>query len=103
MPRGKSNGSAAANSSGEKKQYDNSVRRWYHPQKRAAGYAKERKAKVYARGPKKDQPMSEYDLGVRSGYLLARNDEAGMYKYKAALNSGMSKAEARAASRKKGK
>ena len=101
MPRGNSNVENSGNGGG--KQYDNSVRRWFHPQKRATGYAKERKAKVYARGPKKDQPMSEYDLGVRSGYLLARSDEAGMFKYKQALNSGMSKAEARAASRKKGK
>lgn len=58
---------------------------------------------MYQRGPKEGQELSEYDKGLRSGYLLARSDEAGMYKYKKALNEGKSKEEARAISRRKGK
>lgn len=109
MPRGKSNaenssnGGTVNNGSG-KKQYDNSVRKWFHPGERAKMYAKERKAKVYIGNKnKKDQPISEYDLGLRSGYLLARSDEAGMFKYKQAIEYGMTKKEAAKISKQKGK
>ena len=102
MPARK-NGSGTSGNSGGTRRYDNTQRRWFHPGKRAAGYAAERKAKVHQRGPKEGLELSEYDKGVRSGYLLARSDEAGMYKYKKALNEGKSVQEARTISRRKGK
>ena len=78
-------------------------RKWIAPNKRAAGYAQERKNMVHERGPKKDQPLDDYNKGFRSGYLLAQSDNAGMYKFKKALADGKSIQEARAISRKKGK
>ena len=102
MPARK-NGSGTSGNSGGTRRYDNTHRRWFHPGKRAAGYAAERKAKVHQRGPKEGQELSEYDKGVRSGYLLARSDEAGMYKYKKVRVEGKSKAEAKKISQTRGK
>lgn len=84
-------------------QRDYSVRRWMIPNKRAKGYAEERKAKVHQRGAKEGQELSEYDKGLRSGYLLAQSDSAGLFKYKRALSEGKSKEEAREISQRKGK
>lgn len=78
-------------------------RRWFVPSKRAKGYAEERKAKVHQRGDKEGQPLNEYEAGLRSGYLLAQSDHAGIYKYKKALSEGKSKEEAARISRQKGK
>ena len=97
------NGRSGSSGNGSGRTYDNTRRKWFHPNKRASSYASERKAKVYQRGPKEGQELSEYDKGLRSGYLLARSDEAGMYKYKKALNEGKSKEAAREISRRKGK
>ena len=47
---------AAAGSTAEKRDY--SLRRWMPPNKRAKGYAEERKAKVHQRGPKEGQELS---------------------------------------------
>lgn len=80
----------------------NSERRWTKPSKRAEGYAKDRKAKVHTYGPNEGQELTEYQLGMRSGYLQCQSDHAGMYKYKKALEEGKTKAEARAISRQKG-
>lgn len=82
---------------------DYSERRWLKPSKRAKGYAEERKAKVHKYGPKEGQELTEYDKGLRSGYLLCQSDQAGIYKYKKALAEGKSKDEARKISRQKGK
>ena len=82
---------------------DYSQRRWMKPSKRAQGYAAERKAAVHQRGAKVGEPLSEYDKGIRSGYLLAQSDSAGMYKYKQARAAGKSKQEAAEISRRKGK
>ena len=68
--------------------------RWFRPRIRAKGYAEERKAKVHQRGEKEGQELTEYEKGLRSGYLLSQNDNAGDFKYKQALDSGFSKAEA---------
>lgn len=92
------NGSGA-----EKPARDYSQRRWMKPSKRAKGYAEERRAKVHQRGEKEGQELSEYDKGIRSGYLLCQSDHAGMYKFKKALGEGKSLEEATAISRKKGK
>ena len=81
----------------------NSQRRWTVPTKRAKGYAEDRKAKVKTYGPKAGEELSDYQLGLRSGYLQRQSDHAGMYKYKKALNEGKSKAEAKKISRTRGK
>ena len=77
-------------------------RRWIVPNKRAKSYAEERKAKVHQRGPKEGQELSDYDKGLRSGYLQCQSDHAGLFKYKKALSEGKSKSEAKKISRQKG-
>lgn len=81
----------------------NNERRWFVPSKRAKGYAEERKAKVHQRGQKEGQELTEYEKGLRSGYLQCQSDHAGVYKYKKALAEGKTKDEAKAISRQKGK
>lgn len=78
-------------------------RRWFVPNKRAASYAEERKAKVHQRGAKEGQELTEYEKGLRSGYLQCQSDHTGIYKYKKALAEGKTKAQAKAISRKRGK
>ena len=78
-------------------------RRWAIPTKRAKNYAAERKAKVHQRGPKEGKELTDYEAGIRSGYLQAQTDHAGLYKYKKALSEGKTKAEARDISQKKSK
>ena len=72
-------------------------RRWFVPSKRAKNYADERKAKVHQRGQKEGQPLTDYEAGMRSGYLQC------IYKYKKARSEGKSKEEAARISRQKGK
>ena len=78
-------------------------RRWAIPSKRANNYAAERKAKVHQRGPKEGHELTDYEAGIRSGYLQAQTDHAGLYKYKKAISEGKSKAEAREISQRKAK
>lgn len=78
-------------------------RRWLQPSRRAKGYAEERKSKVHKYGPKEGEELTEYEKGLRSGYLLCQSDHAGIYKYKQALSEGKTKEEAIAISKKKGK
>ncbi len=78
-------------------------RRWSIPGKRAKGYAEERKAKVHKWGQKEGKQLTDYEAGIRSGYLQAQSDHAGLYKYKKALSEGKTKAEAAEISRKRGK
>ena len=87
MPRNNSTTSGGS-------KYNN--RRWYIPSKRAKSYADERKAKVH-------QHLTDYEAGIRSGYLQAQSDHAGIYKYKKALSEGKSKQEAREISQRKGR
>lgn len=68
--------------------------RWFRPRLRAKGYAEERKAKVHQRGEKEGQELTEYEKGLRSGYLLSQSDHAGQYKYGQARDAGFSKEEA---------
>ena len=77
-------------------------RRWSVPSKRAKGYAADRKAKVHTYGPKEGKELTDYEAGMRSGYLQCQTDHAGIYKYKKAISVGKSKAEAKAISQKKG-
>ena len=77
--------------------------RWSVPSKRAKGYATERKAKVHTYGPKEGKPLTDFEAGMRSGYLQCQGDHAGMYKYKKAISVGKSKNEAREISRRKSK
>ncbi len=81
----------------------NGERRWSVPSKRAKGYAEERKVKVHKWGQKEGKQLTDYESGIRSGYLQCQSDHAGMYKYKKALEEGKTKKEAIAISRKRGK
>ena len=56
-------------------------RRWAVPSKRAKNYAEERKMKLHKHGPKKDQKLTDFEAGMRSGYLQCQTDHAGVYKY----------------------
>ena len=78
-------------------------RKWMKPSVRAKGYAEERKKGVHDRGPKKDQPLDDYNKGLRSGYMLAQSDNAGMHKYKKVRDAGGTKDEAAAYSKIIGK
>lgn len=80
----------------------NNERRWSVPSKRAKGYAEERKAKVHKWGRKEGKELTDYEAGIRSGYLQCQSDHAGTYKYKKALSEGKSKAEAKKLSRQRG-
>ena len=77
-------------------------RRWSVPSTRAQGYASERKNKVHEHGPKEGKELTDYEAGLRSGYLQAQSDHAGLYKYKKALDEGKSKEEATRISREIG-
>lgn len=79
----------------------NDERRWVVPNKRAGTYAEERKAKVHTHGAKEGKELTDFEAGMRSGYLQAQSDHAGLFKYKKALSEGKTKAEAKAYSRKK--
>ena len=78
-------------------------RRWSVPFKRAKGYAADRRAKVHTYGPKEDEPLTDFEAGLRSGYLQCQTDHAGMYKYKKAIAEGKSAQEAAELSYQKGK
>ena len=78
-------------------------RRWAVPTKRAKNYAEERKARVHKHGPKEGKELTDYEAGIRSGYLQAQSDHAGLWKYKKAIGEGKSKQEAREISQRKGK
>ena len=78
-------------------------RRWFTPNKRADSYAKERKAKVHQHGKKEGRELTDYEAGMRSGYLQCQSDHAGLYKYRKALGEGKSKSEAKKISRTIGK
>lgn len=77
-------------------------RRWTKPSKRADSYAKERKAKVHQHGTKEGKELTDYESGIRSGYLQCQSDHAGMFRYKQALEAGLSKDEAVKFSRERG-
>ena len=79
------------------------VRRWRKPSERAKGYAEERKAKLHKYGKKEGKELTDFEQGIRSGYLQAQSDQAGMFKYKKALAEGKSKEEARAISQQRGR
>ena len=78
------------------------LRKWSVPNKRAKGYAEERKAKVHQHGPKEGKELTDYEAGLRSGYLQCQSDHAGLFKYKKALGEGKTKAQAKAFSRQRG-
>lgn len=81
----------------------NAVRRWFVPNKQAKSYAEERKAKVHQRGAKEGKELTDYEAGIRSGYLQCQSDHAGLFKFKKAIAEGKGIKEARAYSRKRGK
>ena len=69
MPRKSTEGSNSGNS-----RYNR--RRWQIPSKRAKGYAEDRKAKVHTYGPKEGKELTDFEAGIRSGYLQAQPDHA---------------------------
>jgi hypothetical protein len=77
-------------------------RRWSVPSKRAKGYAEDRREKVHTYGPKKGQELTDYEAGMRSGYLQCQTDHAGLYKYKKAIAEGHDKKTAAEMSYQKG-
>ena len=81
----------------------NTERRWSIPSKRAKSYAEERKVKVHQHGQKIGKELTDYEAGMRSGYLQAQSDHAGIFKYKKALAEGKTKAEAKEISHRKSK
>ena len=58
---------------------------------------------MHQHGPKEGRELTDYEAGIRSGYLQCQSDHAGTYRYKKALNEGKSKDEAIAYSRQRGK
>jgi hypothetical protein len=60
------------------------MKRWAVPSKRAKSYAAERKAKVHQHGPKEGKELTDYEAGIRSGYLQCQTDHAGIWKFKKA-------------------
>lgn len=82
--------------------YKNQERRWSVPNKRAKSYAEERKSKVHQHGSKEGKELTDFEAGLRSGYLQCQSDHAGLFKYKKALDEGKSKSEAKRISRQKG-
>ena len=52
-------------------------RRWLIPNKRAKNFADERKAKVHQRGAKEGRELTDFEAGLRSGYLQCQSDHAG--------------------------
>jgi len=79
------------------------LRRWQVPSKRARSYADERKARVHQHGSKEGKELTDYEAGIRSGYLQAQSDHAGIYKYKKALAEGKTRREAREISQRRGR
>ena len=79
----------------------NLLRRELTPNKRAGRYAEERKAKVHTHGAKEGKELTDFEAGIRSGYLQCQSDHAGLYKYKKAMAEGKSKKEAKEISRAK--
>lgn len=79
---------------------NNNERKWLKPSDRAKGYAEERRLKVHKFGKKKG--LTEYDKGIRSGYLLCQSDHAGMFRYKQAMDATNDKNYAKKFSREKG-
>ena len=80
----------------------NQARRWTAPNKRAESYANERKAKVHQHGQKEGQPLTDYEAGMRSGYLQCQSDHAGLFRYKQAMDAFGDKQYAKKFSREKG-
>ena len=79
------------------------LRRWQVPSKRARSYTDERKARVHQHGSKEGKELTDYEAGIRSGYLQAQSDHAGIYKYKKALAEGKTRREAREISQRRGR
>lgn len=77
-------------------------RKWSVPSRRAQGYAEERKMKVHKWGEKEGKQLTDYESGIRSGYLQCQSDHAGLFRYKQALEAGLSKDDAKKFSRERG-
>ena len=74
--------------------------KWSSPNKRARKYADDRKAKVHTKGPKEGKPLSDYEAGMRSGYLQCRSDSASLYKYKEAITKALAEGKSQKEAKK---
>ena len=79
-----------------------SLRNWKNPKKRSQQYVDELRVKKHLKGKKKDKSLTDFEAGLRAGYLQRQSDGAGMYKYSEALKNGKSNSEALAISKTKG-
>lgn len=55
--------------------------RWKNPHKHGERMYKEKKRGVHLEGEKSGQSLTEYEKGVRAGYLEANHDHVGMYHF----------------------
>ena len=78
MPRTSNAGNNSAGNSGNGSRYNN--RRWSIPSRRAKSYADERRAKVHQHGPKEGKELTDYEAGIRSGYLQCQTDHSGFFR-----------------------
>jgi len=78
-------------------------RQWTTPSKRGKKFAEDLRAKVHTKGPKEGKPLTDTEKAFRRGYFLSQGDNAGIYKFKKGISEGMTKQEAIAYSKKRGK
>lgn len=64
------------------------------------GMRKSAERKCTSGGEKEGQELTEYEAGMRSGYLQCQNDHGGAFKYGKARDAGFSKREAGTLSKK---
>ena len=85
--------------SAKKKDWDPNRRYWKRPKDRGKQYAEELRAKVHTDKYHEGEELTEYDKGVRSGYLQCQSDHTGAYTYKkvAEETEGTEKAKRKAA------
>ena len=76
------------------------VWRWAVPSRRAKKYAEDRRAKVHTMGKKEGQPLTDFEAGIRSGYLQAQRDSASIYKYKKAFKEAIAAGKSEKQARK---
>ena len=59
----------------------NFSKRWNNPHKTGERMYKEKRRGVHLEGEKAGQDLTEYEKGVRAGYLEANHDHVGMYHF----------------------
>lgn len=63
-------------------------KRYYaNPSKRAGRYADELRCRQHFYGHKRGFRLTDYEAGLRSGYLQAQSDHANMWKYNQSMKN----------------